>query len=62
MLFYTLTKNAYKNHDGILLTYVPKDVMLYFNKGCLQESGWYISYYVPRDKLCYILTKDAYRN
>ena len=40
MLCYTLTKDAYKNQDGILLIYV----ILYFNKECLQESRWYITY------------------
>jgi len=36
--------------------------MLYFNKGCLQESGWYITYYVSRDRLCYTLTNYIYKN
>ena len=35
--------------------------MLYFNKGCLQESGWCILTYVPRDRLCYTSTKEAYK-
>ena len=39
--YVTLYKGCLQESGGILLTYV----MLYFNKGWLQESGWYIILY-----------------